>query len=156
MGTSYDWFSSAQMTLPDITHKQPPSPIQTTKNSSQPQRDPKNLKKIVDSVDWIVSNAVLEQEIARLTQRIAQLTEESKPHEDEDSRLSLVATKINDIAVRIQTGTLTVDDYTANITKKIAEEKVFAKELVNAGDKITARACLLRAHIMEKELANEI
>jgi hypothetical protein len=40
--------------------------------------------------------------------------------------------------------------------KKIIEERETAKLFANAGDLDTARGCLARAKIMEKELAGEI
>jgi len=136
--------------------QEPPQSNQAKAKSGTSEINLKVLKKKVQSLDWIVSNSVFEYEEKRLNELVSKLKMERKSHDEEETRITLIAVKISDIVFRIQSGLLTYDTYTEGIQKKIIEERETAKLFANAGDLDTARGCLARAKIMEKELAGEI
>jgi len=141
---------------PQPETQEPPQSNQAKAKSGTSEINLKVLKKKVQSLDWIVSNSVFEYEEKRLNELVSKLKMERKSHDEEETRITLVAVKITDIVFRIQSGLLTIDTYTEGVQKKITEERETAKLLANAGDLETARGCLARAKIMEKELAGEI
>jgi len=134
-----------------------PSPNPTTSaQNTATNNNSKLLKKKAESLEWLVSNAVMEYEQQRLTQLVAQLKKEGKPHDEEETKLTLIGVKINTLVFQIEAGQISLEDYQAAVTQKINEEKALAKELAIAGDRETAKLCLSRAKMMEKELAGEV
>jgi len=141
---------------PEPVLKEPEPPAPPKKENPQPEVNLKVLKKKVQSLEWMVSNAVFEYEQKRLTQLVSKLKAERKPHDEEETRITLISVKVSDIVFRIEAGLLTIENYTEQVQKKITEERETAKIFATSGDMETARGCLSRAKIMEKELAGEI
>lgn len=95
----------------------------------------------VRSVDLICSVAVLDWEIANC-----------KSDDDGQMRKTDLEIKKQMMMMSIQMGTLELEEYASNLSKRILQDKKLAKDLVALGRKEDAMYCLQRAKVMEKEM----
>lgn len=96
-----------------------------------------------DSVDSIVSVAVIDFELGLVGS-----------DEDGQLRKSELEIKRQMIIMAIEMGSLTAEEYAANLNKRIAADKQLAKMFNDRGDKAKALKMLKRAKLMENELAS--
>lgn len=109
------------------------------------------------SVDWLISNALLDLEQRKLQEIIEDAKKKHKqPSMEVTIRLNLVESKMMVLLIQIQQGKLTLEEYKQQVSAKIAEEKSLAKIFMTRGQKELASGCLQRASVMEKELAGEV
>lgn len=101
-----------------------------------------------DSVDNMISNNVLEEELRRTDLALKQ----SPKNEDLLDRKQQIQLKINMLQIQVETGLLTMEVYVQRLEQKIKEERAIAQLLVKSGNKEAAKQVLTRVKIMEKEL----
>eukprot|EP01113_Clastostelium_recurvatum_P018901 TRINITY_DN2227_c0_g1_i2.p1 TRINITY_DN2227_c0_g1~~TRINITY_DN2227_c0_g1_i2.p1 ORF type:complete len:785 (-),score=252.31 TRINITY_DN2227_c0_g1_i2:70-2169(-) len=140
--------TSNSVPKPVSTTSLKPAPAQSPPPSSSSDDDDEGDP---DQVD-IISNDVLEFEVGRLNNLIAQYKTQKKevPEEIEDRKQALEL-KMNILVIQVQTGALSVETYTDMLMKKIEEEKVLAQKLVQKGKRDWAKAALHRAKVMKQE-----
>jgi hypothetical protein len=63
---------------------------------------------------------------------------------------------MTELTGKIQSGSMSMDTYFQELSKKINEEKQVATILAKSGYKDPAQICLERIKIMERELSGEI
>ncbi|RKP04525.1 hypothetical protein THASP1DRAFT_33699, partial [Thamnocephalis sphaerospora] len=103
-----------------------------------------------DSVDSIASNLVLEKEQERLQ---ALLLANPRNSDETRDRLQAVQIKLNLLVVQVQTGTLTLAAYIADVRRCIDRTKQQALLFKRAGRSDKAREALARLRIMQEEVA---
>jgi len=139
----------SETTEQEVLHSPPQeNTVQEKKN----QNNTEELQGDPNSVDWIVSHIVMEDEEKRVKKQILDLKKEGKETDDEEVRLQIIATKIQVLMIQIETGLLTMEAYVEVVNKKIAEEEKYAKYFYKKGDKETAKRCLYRMKLMKQEL----
>jgi len=121
-------------------------------NPPQPQETPNKIHP--DSVDWIVSHAVLEDEKMKVMKQIAELKRSQQDTDELELRLQIITTKIQVLLIQIDTGLLNMEAYVEVINKKIAEEQAAIKEYYKI-DKEVSKRCLYRIKVMKKEIGLE-
>jgi hypothetical protein len=109
-----------------------------------------------NSVDWLVSNGVLEWEQQRVNQQILGFKKAKKEVPfDIDLRATQIQMKMDLLVIQIQQGRLTMESYGDLLKGKIPEERQLALYLKQSGDMEGAKLALQRAKLMEQELAGE-
>eukprot|EP01127_Copromyxa_protea_P009968 TRINITY_DN2397_c0_g2_i2.p1 TRINITY_DN2397_c0_g2~~TRINITY_DN2397_c0_g2_i2.p1 ORF type:complete len:355 (+),score=80.47 TRINITY_DN2397_c0_g2_i2:67-1065(+) len=156
--------SKRQKTEPNGT-TQPtaqPAKAQPTGQPTQPQPQPQKSKPQQpakpqvdpDSVDWIVSNFVLECEIKETEARIEELKKAGE--EDEVLELEIRVQLLNLQSARIielvNNGQLTMDVYVQMVKNRIEDEEKLAAQFTAKGQKSKAAAALKRASWMREEI----
>uniref|UniRef100_A0A6B2L0R0 C2 domain-containing protein n=1 Tax=Arcella intermedia TaxID=1963864 RepID=A0A6B2L0R0_9EUKA len=134
--------------IPQVANVQP-----TPKQANNPLKE---LRRKCESLEWLVSNVVMEKEQERLHNLIATLKKEGKPYDHLETNLTLLSVKMDTLVYQIQAGAVTMEDYVEIINKKIAEEKEMAKQLAQLGDRDNAKLCLARIKWMTKELSGDL
>ncbi|CAG8592425.1 4859_t:CDS:2, partial [Ambispora gerdemannii] len=107
----------------------------------------------LNSVDNLVSNLVLEQEINLVNNQIASLQAQHKPVSDDlVDRKQALEIKMNLLVIQVQTGQLTMEKYLDQVRKSILNFKKLALFFKQAGKLEEAKRALARSKIMEKEI----
>ncbi|KAF9922872.1 Coiled-coil and C2 domain-containing protein 1B [Linnemannia zychae] len=134
---------------------------QTVKNSSTPAVDigeeesesDKALNEL-NSVELLVSNMVLENEIQIAQQMIhdAKAVGKSEAAEEYQDRLVQLEIKLKLLVLQVQTGGLTMDVYCRSVYDRIAKDKQLAISLKKLGMIPEAKRALGRSKIMTQEM----
>jgi hypothetical protein len=109
-----------------------------------------------ESLDWIISNAVMEAELAKTQQQIeaAKTAGQEVPLELE-LRAQQLNMKMEILVIQIQHGQVTVESYMEMLQKKVLDERALATKLKRAGKLEEAKQALMRAKLMEREASGE-
>eukprot|EP01134_Creolimax_fragrantissima_P003625 CFRG3625T1 len=138
---------------------QPQLKVPSTLGTQVPKQS--NKKRVTDEdvegdpmdVNGHVSNEVLEWEVDQCTTAIAACkAKRQEPDEQLIQKRQTAELMIQMLIIQIQTEKLSIDDYCARVKSKIVEEKRLAAKLKAKGNIEWAKAALIRAKIMEKEL----
>ncbi|KNC75732.1 hypothetical protein SARC_11753 [Sphaeroforma arctica JP610] len=129
-----------------LPHPQPPQ----KKNSVDPEGDFEG-----DPMDVAghVSNEVLEWEVNNCAKAIAAAKAKGQePDNDILQKKQTAEVMMQVLIIQIQTEKLSLEDYCAQVKTKIVAEKKLAAKLKAKGKIEWAKAALMRAKIMEKEM----
>ena len=107
-------------------------------------------------VEGMISNSVLEWAMGETEKKIRSTPKTNTDEiESLEMRKQTIQIKMDILMLQIQTGKLTIEQYTENVQKKIAEEKKLAIQFRDQGKIDAAKLALVRMKLMEKELTDE-
>ncbi|RUS25235.1 hypothetical protein BC938DRAFT_472446 [Jimgerdemannia flammicorona] len=147
-------------TSPQTPAKVQQQPVQA-KQASKPaakaedgQDDPlEQAEEELNSVDNLVSNVVLEQELNTVNGQIAVLTARGQPIPDDlTDRKQAIDIKMNLLVIQVQTGQLTMDDYLRNVEARIEKDGKLAVVFKNVGRLDLAKVAIKRRKMMKDEV----
>ncbi|KAI9141227.1 hypothetical protein BKA69DRAFT_1125048 [Paraphysoderma sedebokerense] len=127
------------------------SPSQTSPTESVPELE--EAEDYIESTDTIVSNLVLENEIAAITSQITKFQSQKKPPpEDLMDKKQALELKLNLLVLQVQMGTLTMDAYSKTLQNAITQTKKHALTCKKFGKLELAKKALARIQLMQKEV----
>lgn len=106
------------------------------------------LNKLLYSVDSIVSNMVLEHELAVVNAALSK----SKAKEDFMDRKQALEIKMNMLVIQVQTGMLDMETYLKDVEKRMEQDRRLALVFKKNNRLDLAKAALTRKKIMQDEL----
>ncbi|CAO3670619.1 unnamed protein product [Rhizopus stolonifer] len=132
----------AQEPRPESKQATPAEPTQTQKETSNEELE--EAEEEFNSVDSIVSNMVLEHEIALVS------TGSSK--DDLIDRKQALEIKMNMLVIQVQTGMLDIETYLKDVEKRMEQDRRLAIVFKKNNRLDLAKAALARKKIMQSEL----
>lgn len=139
------------------------SPHTTTNSSTKPTKLASIIKEEVEdkddpnSVENLVSNDVMEEELKNIQTQIDQFNQKKiTVPEDLLDRQQSIQLKHQLLQVQVQTGQLSQEDYLNQLRTAIEKDKKLALQYKQKGDKSTALMLLRRAKIMENEIKESL
>ncbi|KAJ2777065.1 hypothetical protein GGI15_004627, partial [Coemansia interrupta] len=174
--TAADVASVVDDTVPDtpgtrvpekqVTTVQPPppplpqdaSPQKPPVNSAEPHKNPEQDSEVediaahLDSMESVLSNAVLEFELLQIPARIREARGDKSVTSDLQDLEASIKLRMSVVAAQVGAGALTIDDYMGGVEKEIAQNKVWALAAKRQGNKDLAIRALKRVKAMQNEI----
>ncbi|KAG0253282.1 Coiled-coil and C2 domain-containing protein 1B [Mortierella polycephala] len=150
---------AARANNPSPVPSKPPAAAVTKRSSAAPageleeSESDKALNEL-NSVDLLVSNMVLENEIQATQKMIhdAKAVGNNEVAEEYQDRQAQLEIKMKLLVLQVQTGQLTMEAYCERVKDRIGKDKRLAIELKKLGMVSEAKRALMRSKVMENEM----